>query len=283
MSCKALIQTGCLLGLRTHLGRLGFQCRKAGSCHSRILCSCLRSRDPLLPGRLHSLLWLLIFHLQIRLLRHRRHFSLRLFFFRGSSLICATHRNQNIINRFLRFLNGNIPCTVPEEGHIIFRFHDLCFRLCRMNTGNDLPHTLRQFPLKLLCIKCLIRSFLFLRKGFCCFNRSGCRCVCLQIISHCIGRHHSCSSAGAVSPGLILLLRSLLLYSCRMLADCLSKLLLRLRNDVLCDRICFVGRHFIHNDLFQLRNGSLHPFLDRHQIFIPMIIDRLLHGCELRQ
>ena len=280
MSCKTLIQTGCLFGLRTHLGRLGFQCRKAGSCHPRILHGCLRSRDPVLSGRLHSLLGLIIFHLQDRLLRH---FSLRLFFFRRSSLICATHRNQNIIDRFLRFLNRRMPCTVPEERHVIFRFHDLCFRFCRMNTGNDLPHTLCQFLLKLLCIKRLLRSFLFLRNSSCCSGRSGCRCVCLQIVFHYIGRHHSCGSAGAVSPGLILLFRSLLLCSCRMLAYCLGKLLLCLGNDVLCDRIRFVGRHFIHNDLFQLRNGSLHPFLDRHQIFIPMIIDRLLHRCELRQ
>lgn len=70
MSCKALIQTR-LPARPPHASwPPGLPVPQSRKLHSRILCSCLRSRDPLLSGRLHSLLRLFVFHLQIRHLRH---------------------------------------------------------------------------------------------------------------------------------------------------------------------------------------------------------------------
>ena len=208
-----------------------------------------------------------------RLLRHHRHFRnffLRLFLLCcGSRLIGAAHGYQNIINGFLRLLHRYVCCPVFKERHIILRLHNLRFCLCRMDAGNDLPHALCQLFLQLLCVKGYIRSC--------------CSVLLLQSFFHCICGHHSRRSAGSVSPGLILYrFQNFLLCGCRMLAYCLGKLLLSLGNNIFRDRVCLVGRHFIYNDLFQLRNGCLHPFLNGHH-FISVVVNRLLHRCQVSQ
>ena len=255
---QLFIQPGCLLGLCPHLCGLSLQCGKAGSCCSAILH--LRSQIRILCDRFYR------FH---RLLRHHRHFRnffLWLFLLCcGSRLIGAAHRYQNIIDRFLRLFHRYVCRSVFKERHIIFRLHNLRFSLCRMDAGNNLPHALCQLFLQLLCIKSCIRSC--------------CSVLLLKSFFHCICGHHSRRSAGGVSPGLILYrFQNLLLCGCRMLAYRLGELLLGLRNDIFRDRIRLIGRHFIYNDLFQLRNGCLHPLLNGHH-FISVVVNRLLHRC----